>query len=439
MDFELKLPLLGDVMTEGKLVVWLQEDGARVAKGDPLYSLETDKVSYTVEAPDRGVLRQLVLAGETVLVGTVVGKLVDSSGQLSPVGIATSPGLSQRETDVAGPASPNSVSQQESVNLTPAARKLAQQLGVDVGLLPVGKRLREADVQAFYDGRANVAAASTEVRATPVARRLAKQLHLDIALVARNGKLLREADVRAYRAPTVTPVAAAAAPGPAAIPLSGRRKVIAERMHRSLQEMAQLTISLEVDMTKAVRMRLQLKELWPEESQPTITDLICRAAVLALHDHPHVNSTLAGSSLTVYAAIDLGLAVDTDEGLIVPIVRSADSLSLKELAARTKQLAKAVRENRLLPDDLQGGTFTITNMGALGIDVFTPIINPPQVAILGVGRTFPKLVLVEGEVKETSAMYLSLSFDHRAIDGAPAARFLNAVKRQLELPVSLVA
>jgi len=166
---------------------------------------------------------------------------------------------------------------------------------------------------------------------------------------------------------------------------------------------------------------------------------VLRAAVLALAEHPHLNATLDGSQLTVHPAINLGLAVDVEAGLIVPVVQDAASLPLKDLAARTKTLAARARDNTLTPDDVRGGTFTVTTLGSLGIDFFTPIVNPPQVAILGIGRVFAKLALVEREVKETSGMYLNLSFDHRAIDGAPAAHFLNSVKRCLELPVALVA
>jgi pyruvate dehydrogenase E2 component (dihydrolipoamide acetyltransferase) len=209
-------------------------------------------------------------------------------------------------------------------------------------------------------------------------------------------------------------------------------------MHASLQQMAQLTVSMEVDFTLALQLRAQLEQLWRAEEQPTITDLIMRAAVLALKDHPRLNATLDELQLREHERVHLGLAVDAEEGLIVPVVRDADALGLRELAARSRDLAGRARANRLALDDVQGGTFTVTSLGQLGVDFFTPIVNPPQVAILGIGRVFAKLALRDGQVEERSALTLNLSFDHRAVDGAPAARFLKDVKRLLELPAALV-
>ena len=214
--------------------------------------------------------------------------------------------------------------------------------------------------------------------------------------------------------------------------------MIAERLHASLQQMAQLTVTMEVDFTLALQLRAQLEQLWPAEAQPTITDLVMRAMVLALKDHPRLNATLAEHELRELASIHLGLAVDAEEGLIVPVVRDAHTLGLRELAARSRDLATRARANRLTLDDVQGGTFTVTTLGHLGVDFFTPIVNPPEVAILGIGRVFPRLALRDGHVEERSAMTLNLSFDHRAVDGAPAARFLQDVKRLLELPAALV-
>jgi pyruvate dehydrogenase E2 component (dihydrolipoamide acetyltransferase) len=352
---DLKLPLLGDVMTEGTLARWLQPAGSSVAAGSPLYELETDKVSLTVDAPESGVLERLVAEGQTVPVGTVVGRL--SAGEAV------------------------------EVRASPAARRLAEELGVDLAKLDTGRRIREADVQAYAESRAE--------RGAPVA-------------VERTGAL------------------------------TGRRKVIAERMRSSLQQSAQLTISMELDMTPAVELRAQLKQLLPDAAQPTITDLVMRATTLALVDHPRLNATLEDGRLRMHDEVHMGLAVDADEGLIVPVIRNAHALPLAALAERSKRLAQLARDNQLGLDDLQGCTFTITGLGALGVDFFTPIINPPQVAILGIGRLFSKLVLDGGRPVERQAMYLNLSFDHQVVDGAPAARFLQRVKQLLELPAALI-
>src|SRR5581483_4487183 len=172
--------------------------------------------------------------------------------------------------------------------------------------------------------------------------------------------------------------------------------------------------------------------------RPSYTDFVVRAAALALREHPALNATLEDDALLLHDAIDVGLAVDAPEGLIVPVLRGVDRLGLREVAQRAAEAAERARANRLGADDLQAGTFTVTTLGALGVDFFTPIVNPPQVAILGIGRVFDKLVLHGERPVQTQAMYLNLSFDHQAVDGAPAARFLQSVKGALELPASLL-
>jgi pyruvate dehydrogenase E2 component (dihydrolipoamide acetyltransferase) len=424
MPLDLKLPVLGDVMVEGTLASWLKEDGAAVARGEPIYQLETDKVNYAVEAPASGILRQVVAAGETVPVGTVVGRLVESTG-------AEPPEHPRREA----PAS-------REVRASPAARRMARELGVDISAMGATRRIRSTDVAA-YASSATAPTAPADVRATPAARRLARELGIALDRLA-TGRLLRARDVMLTSSP---PAAPAAPEPPAAVEpagaqqrqLSGRRRVIAERMHASLQSMAQLTASLEVDFTEALRLRAQLSQLWPAEEKPSITDLVIKAAVLALAEHPDLNATLEHDTLSLHQEVNVGLAVDAPGGLIVPVVQGAQAMSLRQLAAATTSLANKARDDALTLAELQGGTFTVTTLGQLGVDFFTPIVNPPQVAILGIGRVFDKLVMVDREVAQRSAMYLNLSFDHRVIDGAPAARFLNTVKRLLELPVALVA
>jgi pyruvate dehydrogenase E2 component (dihydrolipoamide acetyltransferase) len=191
-------------------------------------------------------------------------------------------------------------------------------------------------------------------------------------------------------------------------------------------------------MTDALHLRDQLKQLLPEDQQPSITDLVLRAAVLALQEHPALNATLADGRLRLHPGVHLGIAVDTSDGLVVPVLRDAQSLDLPSLAARSHALTARARSDTLKSDDVQGGTFTVTSLGPLGVDFFTPILNAPQVAILGVGRVFARLVLHNGRVDERQMLYLNLSFDHQAIDGAPAARFLQSVKRCLELPARLL-
>jgi pyruvate dehydrogenase E2 component (dihydrolipoamide acetyltransferase) len=369
----------------------------------------------------------------------------------------------------------------EEPRASPAARRAARELGVDLAAMGSGRRVREADVRAFAGSQRNTKGgqptANGDVRATPAARKLARERGIDLASLP-IGKLLREADVLAAQAESAAaapsgedrlpagarplpvedrlPAGAGPLPVEGRLPpgtgqlqgaprptqdasrgLSGRRRVIADRMHASLQQMAQLTIAMEVDFSPASALREQLKKLWPDEA-PTITDLVSRAAVLALATHPAVNATLDEHGLREHDHVHLGLAVDADEGLIVPVIRQADGLSLRELSRASQNAATRARANQLSLDELQGGTFTVTTLGQLGVDFFTPIVNPPQVAILGIGRVFSKLARINGEIRDVQSVYLSLSFDHRAIDGAPAARFLNEVKRLLELPAALL-
>jgi pyruvate dehydrogenase E2 component (dihydrolipoamide acetyltransferase) len=397
---ELTLPLLGDVMTEGTVTEWFQADGAYVREGEPLYQIETDKVNLTVDAPQSGTLQRVVAAGETVPVGAVVGRLVSVTTSVSSVsGVAGA--IRQSTADAVAPGG-------------------SAGTGVSAGTV-VEPRSASGATRDVED------AGGLEVRATPAARALARKLGVDLRRIA-NGRRLREADVQAYVGP---------AAGAGSL-LSGRRKVIAERMRASLAKSAQLTVSMEVDMSESVRLREQLKQLVPEDQRPTITDVVVRAAVLALREHPALNATLTEGRLEVHADIHVGIAVDAPEGLIVPIVRDAQALDLLTLAARTRDVAARARGNGLHADDVQGGTFTVTSLGPLGVDFFTPILNPPQVAILGIGRVFSKLTLQSGRVEERQAMYLNLSFDHQAVDGAPAARFLQCVKRYLELPIALM-
>jgi pyruvate dehydrogenase E2 component (dihydrolipoamide acetyltransferase) len=322
----------------------------------------------------------------------------------------------------------------DKVNLTvdaPESGTLLRVVGegdtVPVGAVVARLVAVDAAISLSSDAPAPVSTVA-EVRATPAARALARELGVDLRRIA-NGRRLREADVRAHAPPETEGGGS---------PLAGRRKVIAERMRGSLAQTAQLTVSMEVDMTDALHLREQLRQLAPEDRQPTITDVVMRAALLGLAEHPALNATLVNGRLEVHSDVNIGLAVDADEGLIVPVVKAAQLLDLTSLAMRTRDVAARARSNSLHADDVQGGTFTVTSLGPLGVDFFTPILNPPQVAILGIGRVFTKLVLQNGRVEERQMLYLNLSFDHQAVDGAPAARFLQSVKRLLELPAALV-
>ncbi|HBY96334.1 MAG TPA: dihydrolipoamide acyltransferase [Chloroflexi bacterium] len=219
------------------------------------------------------------------------------------------------------------------------------------------------------------------------------------------------------------------------IPLAGVRATIAKRMQSSLQTMAQLTLTTEADVTDLVALRATLKE----QHDVTYTDLVTKAAALALQAHPRLNARLEGEEIRLLPEVHIGVAVALEDGLIVPVVRNASRKSLREISQETARLVRNAREGNLRPDEVTGSTFTITNLGMYEIDAFTPIINPPEVAILGVGRIVEKLARASEGIVWRQIMTLSLTFDHRLIDGAPAAAFLQAIKRQLESPSSLAA
>ena len=271
--------------------------------------------------------------------------------------------------------------------------------------------------------------APREVRASPVARRIAQEHGIDLATVQGTGPdgRIGEQDVRAALA------AREAAAAYRVEPLSPMRKTIARRMLESLQTTAQLTLMAEIDVTELVALRTRLKQRF----DVSYTDLIVKAAALALAEHPHCNAWLVDDELRLWSAVHIGVAVALDAGLVVPVVRDAQSKGVEAIAAEVKALAERARAGKLTDRDVSDGTFTVTNLGAAGIDAFTPILNPPQVAILGVGRIVEKPVRRQGELAWRQMMTLSLTVDHRVLDGAPAAEFLGDVGRRLEDPSEL--
>jgi pyruvate dehydrogenase E2 component (dihydrolipoamide acetyltransferase) len=329
--------------------------------------------------------------------------------------------------------------------VSPNARRVARERGVDVTQLRgtgPGGRVITADVFEAPE-QAAVAAAAAEAQrpsvVSPLVRRDAVAAGVDLGSVpAGPGGKIRRADVTAAAARQGAPE-----PGLPAqmIPLTGMRGVIASRMHASLQEMAQLTLGTDATMDAAVDLRARLKEQWSAAgiAVPTITDLIVRAAALALVGHPRLNASVQEQSILVQSDINIGIAVALDEGLIVPVVKNADWLPLSGIAAETKRLAAGARTGKLALPDLEGGTFTVSTLGSYGIDFFTPVITPGQVAILGVGRLRDSVRWDGATAVRTQVLTLSLTFDHRAVDGAPAADYLRSVVDRLQNPLSLLA
>jgi pyruvate dehydrogenase E2 component (dihydrolipoamide acetyltransferase) len=450
MAIEVLLPKLGLTMETGLIEEWLVSAGTLVQPGEPLMRLATDKVEVDVEAEAAGLFHPAVAQGSELPPGALVGWLLEE-GEAVPATSAAAPSAPTAAPHPAEPvvaAEPGALTPPTQTGrqfVSPNARRVARERGVDVtqlrGTGPSG-RVITADVIDALEQPA-VAASAAQAQGpgvvSPLVRRDAVAAGVDLGAVpAGPGGKIRRADVIAAAARQ-----GAAPPGLPAqvIPLTGMRGVIASRMHASLQEMAQLTLGTDATMDAAVDLRARLKEQWSAAgiAVPTITDFIVRAAALALVRHPRLNASVQEQSILVQSDINVGIAVALDDGLIVPVVKNADQLPLSSIAAETKRLAAGSRTGKLALPDLEGGTFTVSTLGSFGIDFFTPVITPGQVAILGVGRLRESVRWDGATPVRTQVLTLSLTFDHRAVDGAPAADYLRAVVDQLQNPLSLLA
>jgi pyruvate dehydrogenase E2 component (dihydrolipoamide acetyltransferase) len=392
MPHEVRVPRLGWNMEEGVFVAWLKRDGEAVRAGEPLFTLEGDKSTQDVEATDSGVLRVAPDAprpGAAVTVGTLLGYLAEP-GEAAPERPRT---WEEVMADVLAEGEPA----ESPAPPAPEPRSASAPVAV-----------RTADRQ----------------KASPRARRVAAELGLDWKAVRGSGKggRVRERDVRAVPTPA---------------PVSATRQVIAARMLASLRTTAPVTLTTTADATNLVNIRTQLKAAQsPGQALPTYTDLVVKLTALALRGHPALNARWEEDRVVHADGIHIGIAVDTEAGLLVPVVRDVPDLPLRQLAERTRDLVERARARRLRAEEMQCGTFTVSNLGAYGVDAFTPIINLPECAILGVGRIHARPAVVGGQVVPRDELTLSLTFDHRIVDGAPAARFLGTVRTYLENPAA---
>ena len=453
MPVEILMPKLGLTMEEGTVVEWLTGVGDTVEKGAPLFVLETDKLTLEAEAPESGTLEQiLVPAGATVPTGTVVG-LLRAAGE------TTKPAAEPVEEHAAPP----------KVKATPVARRLAKQAGLDVSTVPgtgPGGRVTAEDVEQALAGAGENAGEVTvqpvpgegpaasppearpkhRVKSSPRARELAEAAGLDLATVegsGTGGRVMAQ-DVERALAASAAAGDHEASPGEPAgepatgdvIPLSGVRGLIAQRMSASAHTAAAVTTTTQADATELVRLRESLRQEWASALglAPSYSDLLLVILAKALGEYPYMNAHLIDDQVRQLRSIHIGLAVDTGRGLVVPVIRGVQDLLLADVTRVSHDLVQRAREGKLLPDDLRGGTFTLSNLGAFDVEASTPIINLPECAILGVGRIAPRPAVFEGELCVRQTVTLSLSYDHRAIDGAPAARFLERVKHLVEQP-----
>ena len=442
MAKEVVLPQWGMEMQDGTIISWLKQEGEPIQEGEPLVEIETEKIETELESTASGIIAHiLVPAGATVPIRTVLA-IVAQPGEEVPRPAGTPPATPVSTTAQATPSPKAAV----SVQVVPAARRLAQQHGLDLsqisGTGPQGRILLQ-DVENAIQATtipAEIPTRQVQAQVTPAARRLAKQHDLDLAQVQGSGPRGRIliADVESALAVKATPQEQPAQPQEQVIPITGMRQTIATRMLNSLQTTAQLTLTTEVDVTEAMRIREGLARQWTDAGLSPL-HLVVKATARALKTHPRMNARQQEGAIVLADEINVGIAVALPEGLIVPTIRRADEKSLTEIVSEARELAATVREGKASYDAVTGGTFTITNLGAYDIDAFTPIVNPPQVGILGIGRVVEKPVIHQGEIAKRAMMFLSLTFDHRVIDGAPAAAFLKDVKTSLEDPWWIVA
>ncbi|MCA9822055.1 MAG: 2-oxo acid dehydrogenase subunit E2 [Dehalococcoidia bacterium] len=448
MATEVLIPKLGMTMTEGTVAEWRVPDGASVQAGEIVFHLETEKIEFEVEAETAGIVRHVVPAGSTLPPGAIVGYIL-APGEALPASV---PAAADVGVISSGPASATAATTVPAIGeggrtlASPAARRVAAELGVNLGNVRgtgPGGRIIETDVTAAKQSPAPVAASESSARiaASPIARGLAEQLGIDLGRVTGTGpggRVTKEDVEAAAAAPPPVPATPAREAGQV-IPMRGMRKVIAERMHGSLQQMAQLTMAMEVEMDEAVKLRTALVAEWePEGIRPGYTDLVIKAVAKALRLHPRLNSTVTANGIELLPDIHVGMAVAVEDGLLVPVIRDADRAPLRDIASESTRLATLAREGKLGPDDMAGGTFSVTTLGMSGVDFFTPVINPPNTAILGVGRIHDALRWDGERPLRCSQMTLSLTIDHRAVDGAPGAAFLQTVRDLLQSPYRLL-
>jgi pyruvate dehydrogenase E2 component (dihydrolipoamide acetyltransferase) len=439
MATEVTIPKLGLTMTEAKIVEWLKTDGERVEQGEPLVVVMTAKVTCEIEAPATGVLHALARPKEIRKVSEAIGFVLEPGEPVPEIEPPTSRHATAKETVSGTDRMPVARDQPREVRSSPAARRLARELEVGIARVQgTGRdgRITEKDVQRYHDQQAlSLSRGEGQVQATPLASRMAEVEGLDLSRIqgtGPEGRITEDDILRVLEGGRATPETR-----PRVIPFTVMRQAISEGMMHSLHSMAQLTLTARADVTALMELREILRQRWG--ALISYTDLIVKAVAMALRGHPTLNSTLTEEGIVLHDRIDIGVAVALEQGLIVPLVRAADQMTVIEIYRALRDLTARARKGTLSVDEVTGGTFTVTNLGMYGVETFTPIINPPESAILGVGCIAEELALRNGQIVAHSKMALNLTIDHRVIDGAPGAAFLQAVVQLLEHPALIFA
>jgi pyruvate dehydrogenase E2 component (dihydrolipoamide acetyltransferase) len=392
------MPKLGLTMKEGTIEKWLKQEGDRVEKGEPLVEIITEKLNFQYESPASGILRKILHPEGKVVPVTTPIAIIAEEGEALPEFEASKPDVPKEAPMPAAAVQSERKEHRERIFASPVARKTAQEKGIDLSLLkgsgPEG-RITQADVLKAAE------------------------------------KVQTEG---------VKPSVPAQKPEDKIIPLKGIRKIIAQRMTDSFQNTPHFYLSVEVDMSAIQDVKERVKDEVEKRAKVklTLTDILVKVVASALKEHPIINSRFEGDQIRLLEEINVGVAIALADGLIVPVVHRADQKSLTEIASAIRTITKKARRGKLSLEDVGGGTFTLSNMGMLGIDKINPIINPPECSILGVGRTIEKPVVRGGEIKIKPMAWFTLSSDHRIVDGAAAGLFLSHIQKIIETPAFLL-
>lgn len=414
---ELVIPNLGLTMEKAKIIDWVKPEGGEVQEEEAVLVIETDKLSYDIPSPQKGFLHIIGQKGEDYPVNGVVGWIAGEKkeyesrlGEEKAISLLNAPGTGkEKEAEKKeGVLERKEIvwekGKHKKLIASPLAQKMAKKRGIDLTMVqgtgPKG-RITKEDVLGALDKKKE----EVPVRTKPVP------------------ELKEMKDLK---------------PVKEVIPIHGRRAIILKHMCQSLQEAAQMTHTMEVDASELIRLRkAMLKRFEEEKIRVSYNAISVQILARVLQKYPRLNSSVDGDQMILWDSIHIGLAMDAEEGLIVPVIRNADQKSLKTIQKDIDGLIERVKTKKLMPDDIKGGTFTLSSLGYLDIEAFTPIINQPEVAILGIGKILEKPVVIDGEIRVGARMMLSLTFDHRVVDGADAARFLREVKHYIEEPYLL--
>ncbi|MBW3564189.1 MAG: 2-oxo acid dehydrogenase subunit E2 [Acidobacteria bacterium] len=451
---EIIMPKTGDAMTEGRVVKWYKAEGDELTKGEPVVEIETDKVNLDLEAEESGPLSSILVGeGETAEVGKIIGMIggeppkKSAKSSKKPEKESKKPDDEESEESDEKSEKPDEKTGEKKEN---KKKKTSDETAdkPDEKKADAGKKVpaepepgRKAETKAPADS----GTASGRTKSSPLARRLAKDLGVEIQSIRGSGPSGRVVadDVRKAGSgkPAATGRTAEKLSAPKQleekdVPLSGMRRTIARRLGESLGPIPHFFLTIDVDVTELMSLRKQLNEI--QQTKTSVNDFVVRAAALSLLHHPRVNASWGDEALRYHSNVDVGIAVATDEGLLTPVVRGAHELSVPAIAARVQELAGRARNRKLTPEEYQNSTFTISNLGMYGIEEFTAIINPPNVAILAVGSAMEKAVVLDGTVAVRNRMKITMSCDHRVIDGAAGAEYLATLRSYLEQPLRLL-